>query len=94
MSYSDDPDGHRYCCRPHENSEAEWSNLLAERRARGELNPEVWPPVVNGDSFEVAAVGSPVGDPSAEPAIPARTMSRWTTWSEHDDHLRSAAGAG
>ena len=71
MSYSEDPEGHRYCCRPHEDSEAEWSNLLAERRARGELNPEVWPPVVNGDAFEVAAAGAPVGDPSAEPAIRA-----------------------
>jgi hypothetical protein len=71
MSYSEDPEGHRYCCRPHEDSEAEWSNSLAERRARGELNPEVWPPVVNGDAFEVAPAGAPVGDPSAEPAIPA-----------------------
>lgn len=71
MSYSEDPVGHRYCCRPHEDSEAEWSNLLAERRARGELNPEVWPPVVDGDAFEVAPTGAPVGDPSAKPAVSA-----------------------
>lgn len=70
-SYSEDPVDHRYCCRPHEDSEAEWSNLLAERRARGELNPEVWPPVVDGDAFEVASTGAPVGNPSAEPATPA-----------------------
>jgi hypothetical protein len=70
-SYSEDPEGHKYCCRPHEDAEAEWSDLLAERRARGELNPEVWPPVVNGDAFEVAPVGAPVGDPAAEPASPA-----------------------
>jgi hypothetical protein len=70
-SYAEDPVGHRYCCRPHEDSEAEWSNLLAERRARGELNPEAWPPVVNGDAFEVAPAGAPVGDPASDPATPA-----------------------
>ena len=71
MSYSEDPVGHKYCCRPHEDSEAEWSNILAERRARGELNPDVWPPVIDGDAFEVAPTGAPIGDPSAEPAVPA-----------------------
>jgi len=71
MSYSEDPVGHKYCCRPHEDSEAEWSNTLAERRARGELNPDVWPPVVDGDAFEVAPTGAPIGDPSAEPAVPS-----------------------
>lgn len=71
MSHSEDPIGHKYCCRPHEDSEAEWSNTLAERRARGELNPDVWPPVVDGDAFEVAPTGAPIGDPSGEPAVPA-----------------------
>lgn len=71
LSYSDDPVGHKYCCRPHEDSEAEWSNTLAERRARGELNPDVWPPVIDGDAFEVAPTGAPIGDPSAEPAVAA-----------------------
>ena len=66
--YADDPDGHRYCCQPHEAAEAEWSDELAERRARGELNPEVWPPVVDDDAFEVSPAGAPVGDPAAEPA--------------------------
>ena len=28
-SYDDDPDGHRCCCRPHEDAEAEWSDELA-----------------------------------------------------------------
>ena len=70
-SYVDDPEGHRYCCRPHEDAEAEWSNTLAERRARGELNPEVWPPVVDEDAFEVAPTGAAIGDPSGEPAEPA-----------------------
>ena len=69
-SYSNDPAGHRYCCRAHEDSEAEWSNTLAIRRSRGELNPDVWPPVVDGDDFEVTPTGAPIGDPSAEPAVP------------------------
>lgn len=69
-SYEDDPDSHQYCCRPHEVAEAEWSDELAERRARGELNPQVWPPVVDGDAFEVGAAGAPVGDPTTEPASP------------------------
>jgi hypothetical protein len=67
-SYADDPDAHRYCCRPHEDSEADWSDQLADRRARGELNPQVWPPVVDGDAFEVGPVGAPRGDATAEPA--------------------------
>jgi hypothetical protein len=41
-SYADNPERHRYCCRPHESAEAEWSDTLAERRARGALNPEAW----------------------------------------------------
>jgi hypothetical protein len=70
-SYDDDPDAHQFCCRPHEVAEAEWSDELAARRARGELNPQVWPPVVDGDAFEVGAVGDAVGDPTSEPASPA-----------------------
>lgn len=69
-SYADDPHHHQWCCRPHENSEAEWADVLAGRRARGELNPEVWPPVVDEDSFEVSPSGAPVGDPTATPAEP------------------------
>ena len=61
----DDPAAHRFCCRPHEVAEAEWSDQLADRRARGELNPEKWPPVVDGDAFEVTPAGAPVGDPNA-----------------------------
>ena len=52
-SYEDDPDTHRWCCRPHEVAEAEWSDTLAERRARGELNPQTWPPLVDEDRFDV-----------------------------------------
>lgn len=68
-SYEQDPDGHKYCCRPHEDIEAEWSNTLADRRARGELNPQTWPPVVDADGFEVTADGVPVGEPTADPVM-------------------------
>ena len=71
-SYENDPQNHQWCCRSHEDYEAEQADLLAERRARGELNPEAWPPVRDRDGFEVAAAGSPVGDPFAAPleAVP------------------------
>jgi hypothetical protein len=54
-SYADDPVNHRWCCRPHTASEAEWSDEIAVRRARNELNPETWPPVIDEDRFDVAA---------------------------------------
>ncbi|SDK48776.1 hypothetical protein SAMN04487820_108218 [Actinopolyspora mzabensis] len=66
-SYAEDPETHERCCRPHEDVEAEWSDRLAERRARGELNPEVWPPIADSDAFEVAPSGAPVGDPTTRP---------------------------
>jgi len=67
-SYSEDPANHQWCCKPHEASEAEWSDVLAERRARGELNPETWPPVVDSDAFDVGAVGDALPDPADGPA--------------------------
>ena len=54
-SYETDPDEHHWCCRPHTVVEAEWADELAARRARGELNPEVWPPLVDEDRFDVLA---------------------------------------
>jgi hypothetical protein len=57
-SFANDPVGHRYCCRPHEDAEAEWSDKLAARRAVGNLNPQMCPPVVDDDAFEVPAAGS------------------------------------
>jgi hypothetical protein len=69
-SYGDDPDHHQYCCNSHEVSEAEWSDELAARRARGELNPEVWPPIVDTDAFEISPLGAPEGNPDATPAVP------------------------
>jgi hypothetical protein len=62
-SYDADPEGHKFCCKSHEHNEAEWSDELAARRSRGEMNPQAWPPVRNADGFDVAAKGSPVGDP-------------------------------
>lgn len=68
-SYGGDPASHQYCCKPHEVSEAEWSDELAVRRASGRLNPQTWPPIVDSDAFDVAAVGDDLPDPAAEPAV-------------------------
>lgn len=70
-SYAEAPYQHRFCCRPHETAEAEFSDQLAERRDRGELNPETWPPIRDGDAFEVGAAGAPEGNPDLEPSQPA-----------------------
>lgn len=70
-SYDTDPANHQFCCRSHENAEAEWSDELAARRARGELNPQAWPPVRNADAFEVTAEGAAEGDAFAGPSEPA-----------------------
>ena len=58
-SYHDHPDEHRYCCRPHEVAEAETADWLATRRARGEMNPQTWPPIVDDDEFDISAKGAP-----------------------------------
>lgn len=70
-SFDDDPEAHKYCCKSHERLEAEWSDELAKRRAKGLLNPRVWPPVRNEDAFEVAAKDSTEGDAFLEPSQPA-----------------------
>ena len=64
--FQNDPAAHQWCCKPHEAAEAEWSDELADRRARGTLNPETWPPVQDEDGFDVVAAGDPVGDPTAD----------------------------
>lgn len=66
-SYGDDPQSHRWCCRSHEASEAEFSDQIAEKRARGELNPQTWPPVHDGDAFEVSAATAALGNPFEAP---------------------------
>ena len=76
-SYDRDPDTHRWCCRSHEISEAEFSDVIASRRARGELNPETWPPVRDSDAFEVSAAGAAAGNAFAvapQPAPDDRTI--------------------
>lgn len=67
-SYAMDPEGHQWCCRPHVAAEAEWSDTIAERRASGELNPQVWPPVVDEDRFDIEEGPDPVD--STDPAPP------------------------
>ena len=66
-SFGDDPTGHQWCCKPHEASEAEWSDVLAGRRARGELNPQAWPPVIDSDAFDVSAAVETLPDPADRP---------------------------
>lgn len=67
-SYDGDPEGHKWCCRPHAVIEAEFSDDEAKQRAAGLLNPQVWPPVRDDDGFEVLAVGLPTGDPFDAPS--------------------------
>ncbi|MFK5644887.1 hypothetical protein ACI3ET_00040 [Ornithinimicrobium sp. LYQ121] len=55
-SYLEDPDSHAWCCRTHELGEAEYADDLAEKRANGQLNPQVWPPVIDLDEFDVIGV--------------------------------------
>ncbi|KRE78229.1 hypothetical protein ASG71_09980 [Arthrobacter sp. Soil763] len=72
-SHDEAPQIHQWCCRSHESREGEWSDVIADRRARGQLNPQVWPPVRDGDAFEVIPSGAPVGNPYSEPSemVPA-----------------------
>jgi hypothetical protein len=66
-SYDEDPQTHRWCCRSHKSAEAEFSDLIAGQRSRGELNPEKWPPVRDADAFEVSATGAAAGNAFALP---------------------------
>ncbi|WP_029253914.1 hypothetical protein [Paraoerskovia marina] len=66
-SFADDPESHGFCCRPHEIGEAEYSDVLAERRENDELNPQAWPPVRDLDAFEVPPDGLPRGDATTSP---------------------------
>ncbi|NMH93501.1 hypothetical protein HF519_18360 [Pseudonocardia bannensis] len=72
-AYSADPEGHKWCCRPHTVAEAEWSDTLAQRRARGELNPETWPPLVDEERFDVGPVDERP-DVSPAPALNGLTL--------------------
>ncbi|MEH0820470.1 MULTISPECIES: hypothetical protein [unclassified Micromonospora] len=72
-TYASDPEGHRWCCRPHTVAEAEWSDRLAQRRERGELNPEVWPPLVDEERFDVGP-GADAPEPPPAPAPDSLTI--------------------
>jgi len=66
-SYATDPAGHRWCCRPHAASEAETADYFAEQRAAGKMNPEVWPPLVDEERFDVgdeAELDADAGSPA------------------------------
>jgi hypothetical protein len=54
-SYAADPVEHRWCCRTHAVAEAETSDHFAKKRAAGEMNPEVWPPLIDEERFDVGA---------------------------------------
>lgn len=58
-SYAEDPGTHQWCCRSHASAEAEYADQLAERRERGELNPDVWPPLIDQDRFDIALDDDP-----------------------------------
>lgn len=75
-SFATDPDNHQWCCRPHEQAEAEFADILADRRARGELNPQAWPPVIDTDQFDTPAAGSPTdADVDSEQTLPAEDLT-------------------
>ena len=57
--FTTDPKSHQWCCRPHEEAEAEFADELASRRDPGELNPQAWPPVIDEDQFDTLADGTP-----------------------------------
>lgn len=69
-SYAHDPEGHRWCCRSHEQAESDTADWIAEKRANGQMNPDVWPPVVDDDAFDIA-VDAPVdSDVAASQRVP------------------------
>ncbi|WP_062460817.1 hypothetical protein [Demequina soli] len=69
-SYGEDPGNHQWCCKPHEVYEAEQADSIAKRRAKGELNPEVWPPVTDGDAFDALGTNEDGADAPVDDAEP------------------------
>ena len=70
-AYSADPDSHRWCCQPHLAREAAISDIMADKRKNGEMNPEVWPPVLDADAFDVSGAGAATAQSAAANAGPA-----------------------
>ncbi|MEU8816193.1 hypothetical protein [Actinoplanes sp. NPDC048796] len=72
-SYQTDPDAHRWCCKSHAAAEADWADELAARRERGELNPAVWPPLLDDEHFDI----TPSGDmPEPETTTAPHNLTR------------------
>lgn len=61
-SYAENPEEHMWCCRSHEEREAGTADWIAERRAEGEMNPQVWPPLIDSDQFDAPALASVTED--------------------------------
>jgi hypothetical protein len=53
------PEEHKYCCRPHLSTEAETSDWIASKRDAGEMNPQVWPPVIDAEAFDQLSPSDP-----------------------------------
>lgn len=70
-SYAENPEEHQWCCKPHEEAEAEFADELAARRERNELNPQAWPPLRDADGFEVAPADKPTAATITVTATPA-----------------------
>jgi hypothetical protein len=58
-SYAESPEEHKYCCRPHTATEAETSDWLASKRDAGEMNPQMWPPVIDVEAFDQLSPNDP-----------------------------------
>jgi hypothetical protein len=71
VSFTEDPAGHNWCCKSHEVSESEYSDLLAQKRARGEMNPQVWPPVLDTEAFDTESSQSTVPIADRQPPVNA-----------------------
>jgi hypothetical protein len=72
-SYDQSPDEHKWCCRSHAIAEAEYSDELASRRYRGELNPQTWPPLVDEDRFDVLPADVVLGE--AQDGVPPAELT-------------------
>ena len=58
-SYAESPEEHKYCCRPHTAAEAETSDWLASKRDAGEMNPQIWPPIIDVEAFDQLSPNDP-----------------------------------
>lgn len=73
-SFAADPKAHFWCCRPHTAAESARADEDAEKRARGELNPQTWPPVVDQENFDILTSEDEEPAPDAPPMPESMTM--------------------